>query len=67
MADASASQDQQVRLHQASGRWVLFATVLGSGLAGIDATVVNIALPRDRQRPRRRRSRSCSGPSTPTR
>ena len=45
MADASASQDQQVRLHQASGRWVLFATVLGSGLAGIDATVVNIALP----------------------
>jgi EmrB/QacA subfamily drug resistance transporter len=31
---------------QASGRWVLFATVLGSGLTFIDATVVNIALPR---------------------
>jgi EmrB/QacA subfamily drug resistance transporter len=29
-----------------SGRWVLLATVLGSGLTFIDATVVNIALPR---------------------
>ena len=27
------------------GRWVLLATILGSGLAGIDATVVNVALP----------------------
>ncbi|MEV6493512.1 MFS transporter, partial [Actinoplanes sp. NPDC051633] len=27
------------------GRWVLFATVLGSSLAFIDSTVVNIALP----------------------
>src|SRR5260370_36357690 len=27
------------------GRWVLAATVLGSGLASLDATVVNIALP----------------------
>ena len=27
------------------GRWVLVATVLGSGLAMLDATVVNIALP----------------------
>ncbi len=35
----------QLRLEQASGRWVLLAAVLGSGLAGIDATVVNIALP----------------------
>jgi EmrB/QacA subfamily drug resistance transporter len=31
---------------EAAGRWVLFATVLGSGLAFIDGTVVNIALPR---------------------
>src|SRR5437588_10021242 len=30
----------------ARGRWVLFATVLGSGMAFLDATVVNIALPR---------------------
>ena len=35
----------QLSLNQASGRWVLLATVLGSGVAGIDATVVNIALP----------------------
>jgi EmrB/QacA subfamily drug resistance transporter len=29
----------------ARGRWVLAATVLGSGMAGLDATVVGIALP----------------------
>ncbi len=28
-----------------AGRWVLLATILGSALAGIDATVVNVALP----------------------
>src|SRR3954452_1563322 len=34
-------------LHVSStgGRWVLLASILGSGLAGIDATVVNVALP----------------------
>jgi EmrB/QacA subfamily drug resistance transporter len=30
----------------ARGRWVLFTTVLGSGLAMLDATVVNVALER---------------------
>jgi EmrB/QacA subfamily drug resistance transporter len=35
-----------VRYGRADGRWVLLATVLGSSLAFIDATVVNIALPR---------------------
>jgi EmrB/QacA subfamily drug resistance transporter len=34
-----------VRYRSATGRWVLLATVLGSSLAFIDATVVNIALP----------------------
>ena len=34
-----------LRLSSASGRWVLAAAVLGSGLASLDATVVNIALP----------------------
>ena len=34
-----------VALGQASGRWVLLATVLGSGMASLDATVVTIALP----------------------
>ena len=34
-----------VRLGTPAGRWVLLAAVLGFGLAGIDATVVNVALP----------------------
>ena len=29
----------------ASGRWVLAVSVLGSGIAALEATVVNIALP----------------------
>jgi MFS family permease len=32
-------------LASAAGRWVLLATVLGSAVAAIDATVVGIALP----------------------
>jgi len=35
-----------VRYGRPAGRWVLLATVLGSSLAFIDLTVVNIALPR---------------------
>src|SRR5262245_39753327 len=35
-----------LRLSSAPGRWALLATVLGSSLASLDATVVNIALPR---------------------
>ena len=35
----------QLRYSSAPGRWVLTATVLGSGLAGVDAVVVGIALP----------------------
>ena len=34
-----------LRLDTAAGRWVIVATVLGSGMAAIDATVVGIALP----------------------
>lgn len=34
-----------VRLGTPQGRWVLFATVLGTGMAFLDGTVVNIALP----------------------
>ena len=33
-----------LRMRTGQARWVLFATVLGSGLAMLDATVVNIAL-----------------------
>ncbi|WP_327144542.1 MFS transporter [Nocardia sp. NBC_01327] len=35
-----------IRLSSAAGRWVLLATVLGSGMAMLDATVVNVALPK---------------------
>ena len=34
-----------VRYNTASGRWVLLASILGSALAALDATVVNVALP----------------------
>ena len=36
----------ELALRSARGRWVLAATILGSGMAALDATVVNIALPR---------------------
>ncbi len=35
-----------LHLSSARGRWVLLATVLGSGMAQLDGTVVNVALPR---------------------
>jgi EmrB/QacA subfamily drug resistance transporter len=34
-----------VRYDTGPGRWILLATVLGSGMAALDATVVNVALP----------------------
>ena len=34
-----------LRLTSATGRWVLLATVLGSGVTQLDGTVVNVALP----------------------
>ena len=37
---------RQVRFAEPAGRWVILATALGSGLAMLDATVVNVALPR---------------------
>jgi EmrB/QacA subfamily drug resistance transporter len=36
----------QLRMGTARGRWVLTAAVLGSGMALLDSTVVNVALPR---------------------
>ncbi len=44
-AASSAVAPGEVRYASAAGRWVLLATVLGSGLAFLDATVVNVALP----------------------
>src|ERR1700676_4013218 len=34
-----------LRYRSSAGRWVIAATVLGSGMAAIDATVIGIALP----------------------
>ncbi len=39
------SAQEELAFGTARGRWVLAATVLGSGIAGLDATVVGIALP----------------------
>ncbi|MCW2522024.1 MAG: transporter [Frankiales bacterium] len=44
-AQAPESPTPGIRFGSATGRWVLLASILGSGLAGIDATVVNVALP----------------------
>jgi EmrB/QacA subfamily drug resistance transporter len=38
-------QAGQVRLGLPSGRWLVLATVLGSGMAMLDMTAVNVALP----------------------
>jgi len=35
-----------VRMASSTGRWLLVATILGSSIAMLDATVVNVALPR---------------------
>lgn len=42
---ASETAGDQLTLDSAAGRWVVIAAVLGSGMASLDATVVNIALP----------------------
>ncbi len=41
----TAPVHEQVAFGEARGRWVLLAAVLGSGVALLDSTVVNIALP----------------------
>ena len=45
---------------------VLVACILGSGIAFLDGTVVNVALPAIARRPRRRARRPSSGSSRPT-
>ncbi|MFB9604997.1 MFS transporter [Streptomyces roseofulvus] len=35
----------EVRMTSGTGRWIVFTTVLGSGMALLDSTVVNVALP----------------------
>jgi hypothetical protein len=41
----STANPPSLLLSSAPGRWVLAVTVLGSGIASLDATVVTIALP----------------------
>ena len=43
---AGAAAPATVELGSPRGRWVLLATVAGSGMAMLDSTVVNVALPR---------------------
>src|SRR6266566_760058 len=43
--EATSSQPGNLRYASGPGRWVLLATVLGSAIASINATVVGIALP----------------------
>src|SRR5579863_3546859 len=47
MTETSIPQESPagLRFASAQGRWVIAATVLGSGMAALDATVVGIALP----------------------
>ncbi|WP_282203731.1 MFS transporter [Kitasatospora fiedleri] len=45
MSDDTLS-DNGIRLGTGRGRWVVAATALGSGMAMLDGTVVNVALPR---------------------
>jgi len=43
--DPMESSAEPVRMGSAKGRWVLAITVLGSGIAFLEATVVNVAVP----------------------
>ena len=44
-ADARAEAPEGIAFDSGPGRWVLAVTVLGSGMAFLDGTVVNVALP----------------------
>lgn len=46
MTRAASSAARPVRLDEPAGRWVVAATILGSSLAMLDATAVNVALER---------------------
>ncbi|HEU4911061.1 MAG TPA: DHA2 family efflux MFS transporter permease subunit [Actinomycetes bacterium] len=46
MSQHGVATEEHLAFGEPRARWVLLATVLGSGLAFLDATVVNVALPR---------------------
>src|SRR6266513_82968 len=43
--DDAPATDEELSYESAAGRWVLAVAVLGSGMAFLDSTVVNVALP----------------------
>ena len=45
MDELAASAPAHLSYDSTSGRWVIAATIMGSGMASLDATVVGIALP----------------------
>jgi EmrB/QacA subfamily drug resistance transporter len=45
MASTTSQAADGIRLREPHGRWILAAAVLGSSMALLDATVVNVALP----------------------
>jgi EmrB/QacA subfamily drug resistance transporter len=45
-AGRATPADVHVRFGTARGRWVILAAILGSGVAFLDSTVVNVALPK---------------------
>ena len=45
MAEVISADAGRVTLGQARGRWIIAATVLGSSMAFLDSTAVNVALP----------------------
>jgi len=44
-APATGSAAGSIRFGSPAGRWVILAAILGSGIAFLDGTVVNVALP----------------------
>jgi EmrB/QacA subfamily drug resistance transporter len=46
MASASAGAAEGISFESRAGRWVIAVAVMGSGMAFLDGTVINVALPR---------------------
>ena len=44
-ASREGAAPELLRVSSTRGRWVLFATIVGSGMSFLDSTVVNVALP----------------------
>ena len=45
MADSGSGPQRPLALRSRQGRWLMAVTVLGSGMAFLDGTIVNVALP----------------------